>query len=70
MGGINDKKIKVDIDKSVPQVVQSNRCIPLNMLKDAEDELDHFEKMDELDKVEDPTPWMNSIVLVPITTGG
>ena len=65
IGRIKNIKIKLHIDKSVPHVSQRHRCIPFHVRKDVEKELDRLEKMDVIEKVDGPTPWISPIVVLP-----
>ena len=70
VGRISDIKIKLRIDPSVQPVSQRHRCIPFHVQKDVEAELDRLEKLDIIEKVDGPTPWVSPIVVVPKADGG
>ena len=70
VGKISDIKIKLHIDPSVQPVSQRHRRIPFHVRKDVEAELDRLEKLDIIEKVDGPTPWVSPIVVVPKADGG
>ena len=70
IGRIKNIKIKLLIDKSVPHVSQRHQRIPFHVRKDVDKELDRLEKMDVIEKVDGPTPWISPIVVVPKKNGG
>ena len=70
IGHIKNIKIKLLIDKSVPHVSQRHQHIPFHVRKDVEKELDRLEKMDVIEKVDGPIPWISPIVVVPKKNGG
>ena len=67
---ISDIKIKFHIDPSVQPVSQRHRRIPFHVRKDVEAELDRLEKLDIIEKVDGPTPWVSPIFVVPKADGG
>ena len=46
-------------------VVQPHRRIPFHVRKQVEAELERLEKLDIIEKVEGPTPWVSPIVVAP-----
>ena len=64
---LSDTKIKLRIDPSVQPVSQRHRLIPLHVRKDTEAELDRLEKLDIIEKVDGPTPWVSPISPTPST---
>ena len=69
MGRIKNIKIKLHIDKSVPHVSQRHRRIPFHVRKYVE-ELVRLEKMDVIEQVDGPKPWISPTVVVPKKNGG
>ena len=57
--------MKLHIDPDAKSVAQNHRRIPFHMRKKVEAELDHLEKLDIIELVEGPTPWVSLIVVVP-----
>lgn len=48
---------------------QPHRRIPFHVREDVEKELQRLEKLDIIEKVEGPTPWVSPIVIVPKKSG-
>ncbi|KAK7099318.1 hypothetical protein V1264_003469 [Littorina saxatilis] len=69
VGKIKDISIKLHIDQSVRPVAQRHRRIPFHVRKDVEAELNRLEKLDIIEKIEGPTPWVSPVVVVPKKQG-
>ena len=65
MGKIDGGTVRLHIDTSVPPTAQRHRCIPFHTRKDVEAELERLEKLDVIEKVTGPTPWISPVVVVP-----
>lgn len=52
------------IDESVPPVVSSSRKIPIKLRPKLQEELHRLEKLNIIKRVDEPTDWVSSIVLV------
>ena len=65
MGKMKDVKVKFHIDPEIKPVVQPHRRIPFHMRKRVEDEIERLEKLDIIEKVDGPTPWVSPIVAMP-----
>ena len=65
LGKLKDTNIKLHIDTAVTPIAQSHRIIPFHMRRKVEEELVRLEKLDIIEKVEGPTPWVSPIVAVP-----
>ncbi|XP_060583899.1 uncharacterized protein K02A2.6-like, partial [Ruditapes philippinarum] len=65
LGRIKDFKLKLYIDESVQPVAQNVRRIPFKMKKLVEKKIDELEKLDIIEKVEGPTPWVSNLVPIP-----
>ena len=70
MGKIKDVKIKLHIDNNIQPVTQRHRRIPFHIRKDVEAELNRLEKLQVIERIEGPTPWISPIVTVPKKSGG
>ena len=71
-GGIEkvpNKEVKLHIDPDVTPRQQLHRRIPFHVRENVEKELERLEKLDIIEKVEGPTPWISPIVVVPKKSG-
>lgn len=69
VGKLKHKKIVLHIDKDIQPVAQPQRRIPFHVRKDVEKEIQRLEKLDIIEKVEGPTPWVSPVVVVPKKSG-
>ena len=69
IGKVKGKEIKLHIDEDVKPKQQRHRRIPFHTRKDVEKELERLEKMDIIEKIDGPTPWISPIVVVPKPSG-
>ena len=65
LGKLNGTKIKLHSDTEVKPTSQSHRRIPFHMRRKVEEEPVRLEKLDIIETVHDPTPWVSPIVAVP-----
>ena len=65
LGKLKDREIKFHVDESIVPVAQSPRRIPFHLRDQVAKELDRLEKMDVIEKVEGPTPWVSNLVVAP-----
>jgi hypothetical protein len=65
IGKLKDVKVKIHVDVNVKPVIQPHRRIPFHIRKQVEAELDRFEKLDIIEKVDGPTSWVSPIVVAP-----
>ena len=65
IGKMQGVKIKLHIDPSVNHVALPHRRIPFNLRDKVEKEIERLEKLDIIEKVTGPTPWVSPVVLVP-----
>ena len=65
IGTLKSDHIKLHINNDINPSVQRHRRIPFHVRKKVEDELLRLEKLDIIEKVEGPTPWISPIVVVP-----
>ena len=56
--------IKLQINNDITPSVQRHKIIPFHVRKKVEDELLILEKLDIIERVEGPTPWISPIVVV------
>ena len=62
---MKDRKVKLHVDESVTPTAQQHRRIPFHIREKVEKELERLEKLDVIEKVEGPTPWVSPIVAAP-----
>ena len=61
------KDFEVKVDPSVTPVSQRLRRLPYHARKKVEDKLDKLEDLGIIEKVQEPTPWISLLVVVPKT---
>ena len=69
IGKVKGRLIKLHIDPQVKPKQQPHGRIPFHIRKDVEKELERLEKLDIIEKVDGPTPWVSPIVVVPKDLG-
>ena len=69
-GKIEGITVKLHVDETVKPIAQWRRCIPFHIRKDVEQGLERLEKLDIIEKVDGPTPWLSPTVIVPKKNGG
>jgi len=68
VGKLKDYEVKLHIDKTVPPVAQKERRIPFAFREKVNKELEKLERAGIIEDVTDePTPWLNLLVIVPKT---
>ena len=65
IGKIDGGTVTLHIGTSVQPKAQRHRRIPFHTRKDVEAELERLEKLDVIEKVTGPTPWISPVVVVP-----
>ena len=65
LGKLKGRKVKLHVDENVTPTAQQHRRIPFHIREQVEKELDRLEKLDVIEKVEGPTPWVSPIVAAP-----
>ena len=65
IGKLKDFQVKIHIDESVKPVVQPHIRILFHICKLVESELERLEKLDIIERVDGPTPWVSAIVVAP-----
>ncbi|KAK3720930.1 hypothetical protein QZH41_014537, partial [Actinostola sp. cb2023] len=69
VGKVRDNVVKLHIDPDVKPKQQPHRRIPFHVRKDVERELERLEKLDIIEEITGPTPWVSPIVVVPKSSG-
>ena len=69
IGKVKGKTIQLHIDSNVKPKQQPHRRIPFHVRADVEKELERLEKLDIIETVEGPTPWVSPVVVVPKKSG-
>ena len=64
VGKFKDKQIELSINKDIKPVAQKARRIPYHLRNQVESEIERLEKLDIIEKVEGPTPWISPLVIV------
>ena len=71
-GGIErlrNKIVKLHVDPDITPRQQPHSSIPFHVRGDVEKELERLERLDIIERVEGPTPWISPIVVVPKKSG-
>jgi len=69
VGKLKDRRIQIHIRPDVTPVAQHLRRTPFHLRKKVEDKISELIKMDIIEPVEGPTPWVNPVVIVPKPDG-
>ena len=69
VGKLKNFQVKVHIDPTVTPVIQPLRRLPYHTRAKVSEELDRLLKLDIIEPVEGPTPWINPVVVVPKSSG-
>ena len=67
-GGIErlrNKIVKLHVDPDITPRQQPHRSIPFHVRGDVEKELERLDRLDVIERVEGPTPWISPIVVGP-----
>lgn len=67
--GCLKEKCKLILRDDIRPTIDAPRRVPFNLLEPLKAELERMEKLDVIKAVEEPTDWVNSIVLVKKTNG-
>ena len=71
-GGIErlrNKIVKLHVDPDITPRQQPHRSIPFHVRGDVEKELERLQRLDVIERVEGPTPWISPIVVGPKKSG-
>nr|XP_054602637.1 uncharacterized protein K02A2.6-like [Nothobranchius furzeri] len=60
---------EICVDKNVPPVVHPGRKIPFALREKLKDELARMEKLEVIKKIDEPTEWVSSLVVLQKKTG-
>ena len=63
-GKLKDFQLKIPIDKDVEPVIQEVRRVPFNLREKLSNKLDELEKLDVIEKVNEPSEWISPVVVV------
>ena len=69
VGKLKNFQVKIHIDPTVTPVIQPLRRLPYHTRAKVSEELDRLLKLDIIEPVEGPTPWINPVVVVPKSSG-
>ena len=69
IGRLRNKIVKLHVDPDITPRQQPPRRIPFYVREDVEKELERLERLDIIERVEGPTPWISPIVVVPKKSG-
>ena len=64
LGCITDASYHIKVDESAQPVVHPPRKVPVTLRPKIQQELRRMEKLDVIEKVEEPTDWVNSMVTI------
>ena len=64
-GKLEDFQLKIPIDDIVKPVIQPMRRVPYQLREKLDDKLIELEKLQIIEKVEGPSPWVSPIVCIP-----
>ena len=64
-GKLKNAEVTLHIDESVPSIAQITRRIPFHIRKVVAKELINLEEQGIIEKVEEPTPWVSPLVIIP-----
>ena len=64
IGSLKNMKYSIDIDHTVPPVVHPPRQLPVSKRAQVKQELNRLENLQIIEKVTEPTDWVNSLVVV------
>ena len=69
LGKLKDFQLKLDIDDSVPPVIQSTRTIPYHQRKEVEQEIERLLQLDVIEPSPGPTSWCSPLHVQPKSDG-
>ena len=70
LGRLKDFKVKLHIDETVPPCAQPHRRVPFHVRKQLEEQLRADEALGVIERVNDQTPWVSPLVVVPKKSPG
>ena len=69
IGRLRNKMVKLHVDPDITPRQLPHRKIPFHVCGDIEMELERLERLDIIERVEGPPPWISPIVVVPKKPG-
>ena len=66
---LTDYQQKISINDTIKPVAQSPRRIPFHVRKQVSAKLDELERLDIIEKISGPTPWVSPLVVAPKSSG-
>ena len=69
IGRLRNKIVKLYVDPDITPRQQPQRRIPFHVRGNVEKELERLGRLDIIERVEGPTPWISPIVVVPKKSG-
>ena len=69
IGKMKGIKVKLHINPNIAPVAMPHRRIPYHLRAKVEAEIEKLEKLDIIEKVSGPTPWVSPVVIVPKPNG-
>jgi len=69
LGRVNNFEHKITIDPEVKPVSQHLRRIPVSQVEAVNNELDRMLEQDVIEEVNEPSPWVSNLVIVPKKSG-
>ena len=64
LGCITDASYHIKVDENAQPIVHTPRKVPVTLRPKVQQELKHMEELDVIEKVEEPTDWVNSMVTI------
>ena len=69
LGKVKGRQIQLKVNPDIKPVAQPVRRIPFGIRKKVEEKIQEMIDMDVIEPVEEPTPWVSPIVVVPKKSG-
>lgn len=69
VGKLTDFQQTISVDPAIPPVAQPPRRIPFHVRKQVSAKLEELERLDIIEPVSGPTPWVSPLVVVPKSNG-
>ena len=69
LGRVTIFEHKIAIDPEVKPVSQHLRRIPVSQIEAVNNELDRMLEQDVIEEVNEPSPWVSNLVIVPKKSG-
>ena len=69
VGKLTDYQQKISINATIKPVAQAPRRVPFHVRKQVSAKLKELERLDVIETVSGPTPWVSPLVVVPKSSG-